>query len=245
MERERPSYHEVFPKRHALFPVVHVRDHEQALRNVAMARNCGADGVFLIGHNDCSYTMLLSIYEAVDAAHPDFWIGVNFLDLDPFQAIDRVPRSASGLWADYWGIDAAPADLGSGKYANVEPQTLWEERNTKRSDWPGLCFGGVAFKYRPQACDLYVATQEAVKYMDVVTTSGERTGVPPTHGKIATMRQAAPEAVIAIASGISEENVETFLDLADCFLVSTWISRDFYEFDPKRVEGLVKRIARG
>ena len=47
---------------------------------------------------------------------------------------------------------------------------------------------------------------------------------------------------LAIASGITPENVEVYLPFADSFLVATGISRSFTELDPSKVRMLVQRV---
>jgi len=75
-------FRETFKNKHVVLPVVHVSDEGQALRNVAVAREAGADGVFLINHA-ISSEALLAIYCRVAAEHK-WWIGLNCLDLSPF-----------------------------------------------------------------------------------------------------------------------------------------------------------------
>lgn len=53
------------------------------------------------------------------------------------------------------------------------------------------------------------------------------------------MKQAIGEFPLAIASGITPENVSESLDIADCFLVAKGISTSFTELDPVRVKRLV------
>jgi hypothetical protein len=231
---DRLSYREVFPRRHTFLPVIHVADQYQATGNARIAQGCGADGVFLISHRYCTYLTLIGVYDIVRQACPGFWVGLNFLDLEPVQAIEQVPPFASGLWADDWGIKEP--------YQPEVPRQLWEKRNAERNDWPGLCFGGVAFKYQGLVSDVGSAAQEAAKYMDVVTTSGDATGAAPMPLKVAAMRQGAPDAPLAIASGIDERNVRSFLEIADCFLVATGISRTFYHLNPEKTERLAKII---
>jgi predicted TIM-barrel enzyme len=50
------------------------------------------------------------------------------------------------------------------------------------------------------------------------------------------------EAPLGIASGITPENVEEYLPLADCFLVATGIIRSFSQLDLTRVRLLIERV---
>lgn len=79
--------------------------------------------------------------------------------------------------------------------------------------------------------------------MDVVTTSGPATGQAADIAKIKTMRASLGKTPLAIASGISPENISLYLGVADCFLVATsLLIPNTNEFDPYRLESLVKAV---
>ncbi|QEL20929.1 BtpA/SgcQ family protein [Limnoglobus roseus] len=226
-------YRQAFSRRHTVLPVIHVDSLEQAHRNARAAREAGADGVFLINHGMADEA-LLDIHGAVADANPTWWVGVNCLGLSPEQAFRAVPANVSGVWADNAGIEEG------------QPDQPYAERvlAAHRSHAPaGLYFGGVAFKYQRAVEDLEAACRVAARYMDVVTTSGPGTGAAAEVEKIARMKRALGGTPLAIASGITPENVGTYLPHADCFLVATGISRSFTELDPARVLGLVRRVA--
>ena len=221
-----------FPNRHVILPVIHVDSIEQALRNTEIARSAGADGAFLINHY-MGDDELLSIHTEVAAHHPDWWLGVNCLGLSAAQASERVSDSVSGIWADNAEIDEGQ----SAQPAAEEIQAV-----QKRRAWRGLYFGGVAFKYQRSVKDLAAACQIAANYMDVVTTSGPGTGHAADLEKIRVMKQALGTQPLAIASGITAENVSDYLPIADAFLVATGVSKSFTELDPAKVLELVKRV---
>jgi predicted TIM-barrel enzyme len=56
------------------------------------------------------------------------------------------------------------------------------------------------------------------------------------------MKRAIGDAPLAIASGVTPENVPDYLPWADCFLVATGISYTFDELDPDRVRDLVQVV---
>lgn len=78
--------------------------------------------------------------------------------------------------------------------------------------------------------------------MDVVTTSGPATGKAPSLDKIQQMKWAMGTNELAIASGITPDNVAKFLPYVDHILVSTGISEGFHSFDPVEVERLIKIV---
>jgi len=232
MEVPANRFRLVFPNRHAVLPVIHVDSLEQAHRNSLIARDAGADGVFLINHrmND---EALLAIHDAIADAHSGWWVGVNCLGLSPEQVFGAVSRKVGGVWVDNAGIEEG------------REEQPYADRVTavRRSRAPGcLYFGGVAFKYQRHVADLEAACRVAAGYMDVVTTSGAGTGRAADVEKIRRMKLALGGTPLAIASGITPENVREYLLHADSFLVATGISQSFTELDALRVRSLVDRV---
>jgi predicted TIM-barrel enzyme len=95
---------------------------------------------------------------------------------------------------------------------------------------------------RSAACDGIFLINHGIAFQSLVTTSGPGTGIAALREKIARMKAALGDFPLAIASGITPENVTDYLDVADCFLVATGISRDFWELDPLRVQALVEAV---
>ena len=224
-------FRQVFSNRHVILPVIHMETEEQAIHNALLARDSGCDGVFLINHS-VSNQVLLAAHSAVKSLAPELWVGVNCLGLEEPRSLFN-NGDLDGVWVDNAGID---------ERAGVDGVQTFAERQRaakEASHWEGLYFGGVAFKYQRSVADLPQAARIAAGYMDVVTTSGPGTGAAPDVSKMEAMKSAIPDFPIAIASGITVENVAHFLPYADCFLVATGISKSFTELDPNRVEALV------
>lgn len=220
----------------AVFAVIHVTDERQALEQVEIALDAETDGVFLINHA-VGIDELLDVYGSVRQSFgPAAWIGINALGGEPVavarDAISRsFPSMFDGLWTDNAGIDEQRA----------EQPTIYREL---RELWNGVYFGGVAFKYQREVEDLAGAARAAAGHLDVLTTSGSGTGSAPTAQKIETLVDAAPGLPVAIASGITPENVATIARRAHAVLVATGISRDFEHLDPARVRALVEAARR-
>lgn len=225
-------FRSVFTAPHVVLPVIHVVSTDQALRNAGIAREAGSDGVFLINHGIDSGS-LLRIHQEVAAAFPNWWIGVNCLDLQPEQVLSCVSQTVSGIWTDNALID---------ENRTSQPAAERVVQAQKQANWRGLYFGGVAFKYQREVDDLARAAGMAMQYMDVVTTSGPGTGHAADVDKIRVMKEALGKFPLAIASGITPENVEDYLPHADCFLVATGISTSFEELDPARARVLVDTV---
>ncbi|MBM3979723.1 MAG: adenine phosphoribosyltransferase [Planctomycetes bacterium] len=226
-------YRQAFPGRHTVLPVIHVDSLEQAQQNAGIAREAGADGVFLINHGMADEA-LLHIHGAVADAHPSWWVGVNCLGLAAEEAFTAVSPKVGGVWADNAGIE-------EGEQSQPYAERVLAAQRARAPNC--LYFGGVAFKYQRPVEDLEAACRVAARYMDVVTTSGPGTGHAADIEKIARMKRALGETPLAIASGITPENVGGYLPHADSFLVATGISRSFTELDPARVRALVQRVA--
>lgn len=227
------TFKSIFPRRHTFLAVVHVECEAQALRNTRIAEQEGADGVFLINHS-ISSDCLLNYYGLVKEQLPNFWIGINCLDLGR-SAIDFIPKHAAGLWVDNAGINE---DVKSLYFAQE-----FEDRR-KTSGWDGLYFGGVAFKYQREVADTARVAKFAIPYVDVITTSGAGTGIAAKIDKIRTIKNAIGDHPLAIASGITPENVDDYMPYTDCFMVATGISDSHTELNPSRVRALAKSLGK-
>ncbi|MFA6183601.1 MAG: hypothetical protein WC682_00690 [Parcubacteria group bacterium] len=211
-----------FGRKKAFFPVIHVANEGQALRNVAVAVKAKADGIFLINHT-IRAIKLIEIFLIIKKEFPTLWIGINFLDLYNYQAAEQVVKiGADGLWTDNAGVSEVA----------IERPIIRDELLGK---WSGLYFGGVAFKYQEEIRDVATVAKLSLDVVDVVTTSGTQTGLAPQIDKISTIREAIGDNFpMAIASGIAIENVESFLPFCDCFLVATGISFSHTELDAEK-----------
>jgi hypothetical protein len=225
------TFKRIFAKKHVFLAVVHVEGGTQALRNAKIAEQEGADGIFLINHS-IPYNSLIECYHVVRERIPNFWIGLNCLDLGRF-AVNHIPKETAGLWVDNAGIN-------EGKHPSDEVKEFASLR--KSSGWQGLYFGGVAFKYQEEVADIAKVARLSVPFVDVITTSGVGTGKAADVTKIRTMKEAIGDYPLAIASGITPENVNQYMPHADCFLVATGVSDSHTELNPIRVRALSKAL---
>ncbi|MBM3205739.1 adenine phosphoribosyltransferase [Candidatus Shapirobacteria bacterium] len=230
------NFKEVFPNKHVVLPVIHVETKKQTLHNAEIAKESNADGVFLISMKGMNHQDLLKMHAMVKKEFATWWVGVNYLDLPTICVFENLNSKVGGIWADNARI-----------YEFLKEQIYAEQiaHARKESGWQGLYFGGVAFKYQENVNNVKKAAGIAKHYMDVVTTSGEATGSAPDLRKIEIMKEAVGDSPLAIASGISPENVKNYLKCADCFLVATSLLKPGTEdFDPSRVKKLIE-IVRG
>lgn len=212
----------------AFLPVVHVEHENQARKNARVALENGAHGFFLITHGVIDDRELHRIYKVLRKEFPNEWIGVNFLSLVPEQIFSILPKDVSGLWVDDAGL----------RFPEQHARLVMGRRQEMRADWKGQYFGGVAFKYQPELPELGRPADRAklaAPFVDVITTSGSGTGSAPGVDKIRLMKEAVPDKPLAIASGMTPENIRTFLPYADYFLVATGISDSHTELNSTRV----------
>jgi predicted TIM-barrel enzyme len=160
-------------------------------------------------------------------------IGVNCLGLTPENVFRAVSAKVAGVWADNAGIREDSEE-------QIYAKKVLEARDLCAPHC--LYFGGVAFKYQRVVEDLEAACRIAARFMGVVTTSGIGTGHAADVEKIRRMKLSLGDVPLAIASGITPENVGDYLSFADCFLVATGISKSFTELGPVRVRLLVEQV---
>lgn len=224
-----------------IFPVVHVNEVSQALDQTELVYHTGADGVYLIDHHNHDTALLLQAYNAVVQQNLYNFIGLNFLQLfsaeNAFSFIDKqfksgnVARLPNAIWVD----DAIP-----------DRHNLIDLRRERMELRNILYLGGVAFKYTrtytDDPKDAAVQAKDLMPYVDVVTTSGKGTGSPPSPDKIRAMKQAIGDQKLAVASGISSDNINNYAGLFDQLLVSTSIEDEPYSgiFVEKKLKNLIE-----
>lgn len=229
------AYHEVFKNHHTILPVIHVESPNQAIRNTALAAKEGADGVFLIQMNG-NNGLLMDSYKETRLQFQRMFIGVNFNGVSLELALEHLDKTVSGIWSDNAMID---------EHSITQHSASLISKKINEVQWNGIYFGGVAFKYQRAVAqeDLTMAAIKAIPYMDVVTTSGEGTGSAPDLEKIRIMKRALDQVPLAIASGITPDNVRSFMPYADSFLVATRIlSTGTEDFDPVKLRDLVQNV---
>jgi uncharacterized protein len=224
-------------------PVIHVLSAKQASEETQTAMECGAGGVMLIDHSN-DWKSLVTTYNQVREENPETWIGINFLDLvaaneaaaviDMLHGPDGICRGPDALWLD-------------------NPKGLEKTRLTSGTTW--AVFAGVAFKHQPQPGtgpgelenetrsiqailqNIGLAPQNAI-----LTTSGTATGIPAEIEKLRRLKTTLGTQPLAIASGVTPENVREHLPYVDHFLVASGIRKDFYRMNPERARELADII---
>jgi uncharacterized protein len=231
---------EVFGVPRVLLPVVHPVGRSEALASVEVAVKAGVQGVFVINQG-MSEKQVLALMMEIRGLHPKLWVGVNLLGFSPEEILERGLQSGDGRLDGIWSDDAHIEED-----AAQQPRAAAFVEARRAVNWKGLYFGGVAFKYQREVPDAKLdwAARVASGYMDVVCTSGPGTGQEARVDKVAAMRAGlGPDAALALASGVTPENVDRFLPHVDAYLVGTGIEASLGVLDGERVAALHRRIS--
>lgn len=212
-----------------IIPVIHVIDQKQVEDNLKTINEVGLDKCFLINHRR-NWFHLCEIYTNLKLNESGFYfnlnVGINFLDLN---------------------LDASIIKL---KQYNINPSMIWEdnfldcEKPRNSLDYKGLYFGGVAFKYQkqPKENELEDVCLSAMKVVDVITTSGDYTGKAASINKIEKIKNFIGNFPLAVASGISSENINNYKHLIDYALVASSITDEKEIINKSKLENLIDKI---
>lgn len=213
-----------------IIPVIHYLDDNQVMRNTEIVFEAGCDSVMLINMNGSSQ-LIIPVLEELKTLYKDKKIGANFLDAFnsnklPFNVIPNLDMTWTDIQLTY---------SLSTRFSDAENITnLLEERDNHK------LFCAVAFKYQNYEPNPIQATCRALDFGFIPTTSGSATGVPADPSFVKSLRDNInKESPLAIASGITPDNVHLFLPYVSHVLVSTGISESFHEFDPVKLKDLL------
>lgn len=215
-----------------IYPVIHVSNMNNVIENVEISRKCGCEGVFLIhmqGHDE----ILTDIFRELKIRYPDLKIGINRLSKRPSESFDENNKcGANFTWMDNCGI--SDGEMNSYGHGLVDIKT----NNPSHK-----IFAGIAFKYQKTDNKPIESVKMALENGYIVTTTGMSTGNAPDVKKIIDFSNAVGRENLAIASGITPENIKEFVPYCEHFLVATGISLDFYRFDIDKLSLLVKNAS--
>ncbi len=213
-----------------VMPVIHLESIEQALKNASLAQAAGAYGVFVISMEGSDELVLPAACQIKDR-FPSLFVGVNLLRLPADEAVSQSQRAGlDGTWCDNGGISSR----GTSRIGIALGEKAVQKVSHK-------VFVGVAFKYQEPERDPPAAARVAQQMGLIPTTSGEATGVAANVSKVTEMRSALRDGPLALASGLTPENVSQYSGLITHALVATGISRDFHNLDPERLNALIER----
>jgi predicted TIM-barrel enzyme len=209
-----------------IYPVIHFLDRETAWDQAEIIKQCGADGVFLINHLGDDTQVLDIAWELKQRyMYSDFAIGINLLNTMPAVAARfAIQNSLDMVWADDMGVSSkglTDEGIVVSALAQGNPEVKF--------------FASVAFKYQRPDSDPTQAAINANAAGFIATTSGEATGRAPKLEKIISMSDAV-DGELAIASGMTPENISRYAPYLKCVLVATGVSKDDYRIDEDKLK---------
>lgn len=222
-----------------IWPVIHVAPGDRsaalslALKNAEVAAGHGCRGVFLIamdGDEDDIPEMALAVKSRFD----DFAVGINLLNASPVMAVTvAIGYGLDAAWSDTPGVNsrfASPIALQVAGLLKQHPSFSF--------------FGSVAFKYQPIESSPDIAAKAAHSLGMIPTTSGSATGVAAPVSKLDVMRSAlGPNARLALASGLTPDNILDYAPFITDALVSTGICHEEHLICPKRLANFVENAS--
>jgi len=212
-----------------IYPVIHYFERKLALEQVAIARNAGASGVFLLTHHDKDDEVVAAAKQA-KLEHPYFAVGINLLTRSAPEAVDQ----ALGAGLDMvWSYDMGVTSAG------VSP--LGQRLSDLTRAHPKLAFfAAVAFKSLAPETDPAAAARNAAAAGFIPTTSGSRTGRAPEVEKIRRMSLAS-DGGLAVASGMTAENIGKYKPHVRHVMVATSVALDGYRISPRRLTEFIRQ----
>lgn len=231
-------FREHFPTRErVLLAVIHTMTEEASVRSVDTAFEAGADGVFLINQTMVSGDVI-RLAESLRARLGEKpWMGINLLGYQVDLLVASYGHLFQGIWSDRYTLAPSLHDAGHEEFELRMRGLLW--------------FGGVCFKYtnaehyRGEALAVEVSCAKGYG-VDVITTSGAETGVGASLGKVEEVVAASEDHPVALASGVSSENVDEYMRLGvKAFIVASSIEKSFGVLDGVRTKALADRIHGG
>lgn len=202
------------------------------MSNAEIAYDAGCDGVFLI-HMDGNNSRLVPAMREVKDKFPSMKVGLNLLGVNSSFAVTMsIHNGADMTWTDTQVTHTS----GTCFPPNLLP--VFSSLLTANPTHQMFC--GVAFKHQKQEDNPGKAAQDAINVGLIPTTSGAATGESAEVSKLQAIRAAiGRNKPLAIASGITPDNVHEYLPYVSHILVSTGISKDFYTFDFEALYRLV------
>jgi hypothetical protein len=176
-------------------------------------------GIWITSSNN-NYDVICDTIILVKEMYPTFWVGINLVGENIITVLKFINKyKPDGIWNDN-------SYITDKDYQNI-PELIIDQ--FKKYNWNGLYFGGTLFKYITYEGDINKILENSYKYMDVVTTSGDGTGIEINNEKLINVYNlVAKNSLIAVASGISSTNIKKISKYCNIFLVGTSVTDQDY-----------------
>jgi hypothetical protein len=224
------------PSKQIFIPVIHCLPSMDPLKQRDLALEEGADGVIYICHESGYEDGFLLTHIA--KTPPEGLIGLNLLQSrdNELRMLMEDHRCETRERLNFLWTDLQPSPFG-GTYAKLA--TLLKGLADLENPIP--LAAGCTFKGQAMIGDslLQAFSKQCQGSMDILTTSGPRTGVPASPERVAMIEKG--DCLLALASGVSVENAKTFPNI-DMFFVSSSIEFLNGIFDRHKVRDLAQCI---
>lgn len=210
-----------------IYPVIHHLDKNTSLDQVMLCAHLNVDGVFLISHHGDDEAIVKVAIEA-KKEYPNLKVGINLLSTSPVEAVNQaIFHQLDMVWADSMGVDSKGLRPLGQHLSQLTPKI------------PLFC--SVAFKHQPYEPNPPLAAVNALNGGFIPTTSGEATGSAPDLDKIIDMSLAV-NGKLAIASGMTPDNIHLYAPYLKYILVATGVSMNDYQIDPEKLKRFIQII---
>jgi len=203
----------IFNTEKILLPVLSCKDDVQFINNIEKIYPYIEDkkihGIWITSAN-CDISIIEKVIKWKNDLKKNIWLGINLIGENIFKVLEFIKiNNPDGIWID-------------NSYFNNEtnfniPEIILDQ--FEKMNWNGLYFGGVMFKYQSIDYLKKEILNKTHEYIDVLTTSGIATGTPIDIDKLNYIYDSTNEKIhIAIASGISSENILNIKEKCNIFL---------------------------
>lgn len=211
-----------------VIPVIHHIDTQTTLRNAAICARTGAWGVTLISM-DADNSELCALAEVIKYGYPNLKVGVNHLGELAFDSI------AQNLESDLdftWTDNQLVKDGIASEFA-MQCSSLLQGKDH-------LLFSAVSFKYQEKDLDPVRSALKTFELGFVPTTSGAKTGASADLEYLNKLSSIIPVKTLAVASGLTPENVLVQKQYLGFGFVATGVSKDFNNLDENLLKEFIK-----
>jgi hypothetical protein len=203
-----------------LIPVIHLIDLERLILNIETCLSLGVNNVFIINHQS-DWNDLLNKTSEVKKLYPELWIGLNFLDLEPREVSKMyIPFKVDAFWFD---------------------KSLQLNEAYKKDK---EIFSGINFKYQKQFTGYQLDYMvDIIKLTSTVAcTSGVGTGKEANQERVKELKEKLGDFPLALCSGVSSNNIRSYLPYVDDFLVASSITNHHEIIQPHLLKELIDKM---
>ncbi len=210
---------------------------DECLSDLKNSFENGADAVVFEGHD---YKKMDNLLAEIRKKYPTQIIGVDFLGPDANlytykETFDLAKRHHLQIaWTDFSGIDQINESSDVNLHdiqANTSPNIFY--------------VSGIHMKYSTLIDankTIEKSALQAMGFVDGIIMTGPKTGVSADPEKVSRVRRIIHDYPLGLASGISSDNVKSFLPYIDFVLVNTSIADKDHRILPEKVKALRKAM---